>query len=184
VLAGDWVPDPRGICRENLENPKPGSEKMGLLDLMPNAVYGDTGQSFAMDARYTEQRPPVVSGTQMDAGLVFGLRDANDFYLLESSALHDIVRVDRYVHGKRRDIRETLVRTHADEWHTLQVQVSGDTVTAGIDGAAVFSVSGLTDTAGGVGLWARTSAASCFAQVQVQVDGANPGTALAPVPGI
>src|SRR5205823_7601818 len=75
VLAGDWVPDPRGICRENLESPKPGSEKMGLLELTPSSVYGLNGQAYAVEARYFEERPPITQGTEMDAGIAFGIRD-------------------------------------------------------------------------------------------------------------
>jgi hypothetical protein len=105
----------------------------------------------------------------MDAGIAFGIRDADDYYVLEQSALHDILRLDRYVHGKRRDVREKLYRTHANDWHTLGLTVQGDQVTAAIDGQSIYSVSGVPDTAGGVGVWARTAEASCFDQVAVRV---------------
>ena len=107
----------------------------------------------------------------MDAGIAFGIRDAENFYLLEESALHDILRLDRYVHGKRRDIREKLARTHGDEWHTLQLSVRGDVVSAALDGGDLYTVSGLAETAGGIGLWGFTSASTCFDEVHVQVGG-------------
>lgn len=107
----------------------------------------------------------------MDAGIAFGIRGPNDFYLLEESALHDILRLDRYVHGKRRDVREKLVRTHGNEWHTLGLSLSGDTASASIDGVAQYSVSGLADVAGGVGLWGRTAAATCFSEATLTVGG-------------
>jgi hypothetical protein len=108
-------------------------------------------------------------GTQMDAGIAFGIRDAENFYLLEESALHDILRLDRYIHGRRRDVREKLVRTHGDEWHTLQLSVHGDVVSAGLDGQELYTVSGLPATSGGIGIWGFTSAATCFDAVHVQV---------------
>jgi hypothetical protein len=166
-LSGDWVSDPRGTCRVNLEHPRPGSEKMGVLELGPGTVY----TSFSMQAHYLEERPPKTDGSQMDAGIAFGIRDAQNFYLLEESALHDILRLDRYVHGKRRDVREKLVRTHGNEWHTLDLSVQGDQVTAGLDGETVYQVSGLSDTAGSVGVWGRTAAATCFDSAQVQAEG-------------
>src|SRR5205823_5455400 len=162
----DWVPDDRGICRVNLEHPKPGSEKMGLLELGPGTVYGLDGQPYSVQARYFEERPPVSQGTEMDAGIAFGVRDAQDFDLLEQSALHDIVRLDRYIHGKRRDLREKLFRTHGDEWHTLRVDVTGSLVIGFVDGEQIFSVSDVPDTAGGIGLWARAAAATCFSDAQ------------------
>jgi hypothetical protein len=180
-LSGDWVPDERGTCRVNAEKPRPGSEKMGLLELNPGAAYGTDGQSFTLTAHYFEERPPRTEGTEMDAGIAFGIRDTQDFYLLEESALHDVLRLDRYIHGKRRDVREKLYRTHGNEWHTLQLTVQGSQITAGIDGEVIYQVSGVTDTAGGVGLWARAAKASCFDTAQLQVG--TPTTALsAPVP--
>ncbi|MCA1648552.1 MAG: hypothetical protein LC797_24855 [Chloroflexi bacterium] len=167
TLAGDWVPDDRGICRVNLEHPKPGSEKMGLLELAPGFVYGD--QPYTMQARYYEERPPVSEGTEMDAGIAFGIHDDQDFDLLEQSALHDILRVDRYIHGKRRDLREKLFRTHGNEWHTLQVDVSGSTASASVDGQMIYTVSDVPNTSGSIGLWARASAATCFSDAEVTV---------------
>jgi hypothetical protein len=42
-------------------------------------------------------------------------------------------------------------------------------VTAGIDGQDVFTVSDVPDTTGGVGLWARTAAATCFSEALISV---------------
>ncbi len=172
VLAGDWVPDDRGICRLNLEHPIPGSEKMGVLELAPGTVYGD--QPFSIQVRYFEERPPVSQGSEMDAGIAFGIRDAQDFDLLEQSALHDVLRLDRYMHGRRRDLREKLFRTHGNEWHTLRVDVAGAEVTAGVDGQTIFSLANVPDTTGGIGLWARAAAVTCFSEAQITVGGSPP----------
>ncbi|MDQ6670232.1 MAG: hypothetical protein M3069_05700 [Chloroflexota bacterium] len=168
VLSGDWVPDERGICRENLEHPQPGSEKLGVLELSPGKVYGADGRPFSVQARYFEERPPPTQGTEMDAGIAFGIRDDKDFDLLEQSALHDIVRLDHYIHGKRRDVREKLFRTHGNEWHILKADVAGGRVTASVDSEQVFSADNIADSVGGVGLWARAAAATCFSDVQIE----------------
>jgi hypothetical protein len=169
-LLGDWVPDERGICRVNLDNPKPGSEKMGLLALAPDTLVGADGQAFAVRATYFLERPGPGTGSQMDAGVVFGLRDPGNFYVLQASALHDIVRLDRYVNGRRRDLREKLYRTRGNEWHTLEVDVRGDQATARIDDQELFTTR-VQDADGDVGLWARTSAATCFGEAEVRPRG-------------
>jgi hypothetical protein len=168
VLSGDWVPDPRGACRENLENPEPGSEKMGVLELTPASTYG--AEPFTVTARYFEERPPELRGSEMDAGIAFGIRDASNFALVEQNALHDILRLDRFIHGRRRDLREKLLRTHGNEWHTLQVAVSGSSVSAGVDGQTIFTVDNVPNTDGPIGLWARAAAATCFSDVTVTVE--------------
>jgi hypothetical protein len=82
-----------------------------------------------------------------------------------------VVRLDHYIHGKRRDLREKLFRTHGNEWHTLRVDVAGARVAASVDDQTVFSVDNVPDTAGGVGLWARAAAATCFSDAQITVGG-------------
>ena len=54
VLSGDWLADERGMCRQNLEQPQPGSEKMGLLELAPGSAYGKNGRPFSVQASYFE----------------------------------------------------------------------------------------------------------------------------------
>jgi hypothetical protein len=167
VLSGDWVADPRGICRENLDHPRPGSEKMGILELTPGMAYGLDDQPFTLQARYYEERPPNLTGSEMDAGVVIGIRDAENFDLVEQSALHDVLRLDTFIHDRRRDLRDKLFRTHGDEWHTLEVSVSGSTMTAGVDGETIYTVADVPRTDGPIGLWARAAAATCFSDVTV-----------------
>lgn len=164
-LLGTWQTEPRGICRVNPEPPRPGSEKMGLLALNPGDGYGDR---LDLSARYFLARPPLGTGTMMHAGLAFGVRDADNFYLLEASATHDIVALKRYIHGRERWQREVHLITRGEEWHDLRAAVRGDRVTASLDGRVLFEEAGLQETAGGVGLWARVTSAGCFSEARVE----------------
>jgi hypothetical protein len=139
--------------------------------LTPGSAYGLSGQPFSVEARYYEERPPITAGSEMDAGVAFGIRDASDFDLVEQNALHDILRVDEFIHDNRRPQREKLFRTHGNEWHTLDVAVSGSSVTAGVDGQTIYTVSGIPNTDGPIGLWARAAGATCFSDVTVTVGG-------------
>jgi hypothetical protein len=49
--------------------------------------------------------------------------------------------------------------------------VHRDVVSVSLDSQEIYTVRNLPETAGGIGLWARTSAATCFHQVQVKVIG-------------
>jgi hypothetical protein len=167
VLRGDWRPDERGICRVNPQPPQPGSEQMGLLALAPGASYGE-GAGFAAATRFYLERPPLGAGTAMEAGLAFGLRDPDDFYLLKASALHDVFVLERHLHGKQRDLREVRVRLHGNEWHDMRIEVRGDRVAAFRDGQPLFEERGVVDTDGGLGLWARVTSAGCFSQAEAQ----------------
>lgn len=164
-ILGDWVPKSQGICRVNTESPQPGSEKMGILSLNPTASYG--AEPFALDVTYVAERPPFGAGTAMDNGLVFGLRDPENFYLLHVDTLHDVVSLERYVHGRKREQRDERRRTRGNERHELRAEVRGSSVTALLDGARVFEQDGLEETRGSIGLWSRVTAEGCFEQAAV-----------------
>ena len=146
---------------------------MGVLELTPGATYGQAGQPFTVQARFYEERPPFEDGSEMDAGVAFGIRDAGDFDLVEQNALHDVLRLDDFIHARRRDLRDKLFRTHANEWHTLQVSVSGSNVSAGVDGQTIYTVADVPRTDGPIGLWARAAAATCFSDVSITVGAAE-----------
>jgi len=167
VLLGDWQTDARGICRVNPENSQPGSEQMGLLALAPGASYGLDG-GYVLAADIYAERPPLGAGTAMATGLAFGVRDADNFYLVHLDATHDILSLERYLHGHKRWVVEQRVRTRGNEWHALQVTVEGDRVAAAVDGRPIFEQRGIVDTAGGVALWSRVTTAGCFADAQVR----------------
>ena len=168
AIVGDWRSDERGLCRVNPERPQPGSEKMGLLFLQPSSSFG-LRQAYAVSTRFFLERPPIGAGTAMEAGVAFGVRSPDDFYLLKASALHDALILERYLHGKRRDMRDERLRLRANEWHELRLEVRGDRVTVYNDGRWIFEENGLLETAGGLGLWARATSAGCFSEARAEL---------------
>lgn len=167
-VLGLWRPDQSGICQINPSpQPRPGSEKMGLLGLGLGSSYGQSGP-FAFSSRFAAVRPPLGAGTAMDTGLAFGIRGPEDFYLLHASEIHDVVALDRYIHGRKRGQREEHVLLRANEWHELRLELRGDRVTAALDGRPVFEEGGLVETDGGIGLWSRETTAGCFNEARVE----------------
>jgi hypothetical protein len=166
VLLGEWQPTDWGLCRVYEEPPRPGSEQMGLVALEPGQSFGARG-GFRLAGRYYLERPPLGAGTAMDAGLVFGLRAPDNFYVLTVSAIHDTVALHRYRHGRVRWVREEHYLTRGDEAHALSVEVQGGRVVASIDGTPLFDERGIVDADGGIGLWARVTTLGCFSDVQV-----------------
>jgi hypothetical protein len=166
VVLGDWTTDQRGACRVPVGRVWPGAEQMGLLALDPGVVYGEGGP-YRVVAHALAARPPLFTGTAMDTGLVFGLRGPDDFYLLRASILHDTVSLDRFLHGRKRNLREEHLLMRGDEWHELQLDVADHAVAATVDGHRLFDATGLDEIDGGLGLWARVTAAGCFADATV-----------------
>jgi hypothetical protein len=53
----------------------------------------------------------------------------------------------------------------------LRVDVAASSVTTFVDDQAIFATDNVPDTAGGIGLWARATAATCFSEADVVVGG-------------
>ena len=139
---------------------------MGLVLLEPGTSYG--GDGYVAATRFFVDRPPLGAGTAMEVGLAFGVRGPDDFYLVKASLLHDVFTLERYVRGRKRDLREERGRLRGDEWHELGIAVRGDRATAFGDGRPIFEEAGLAETEGGIGLWARVTAAGCFGEARVE----------------
>lgn len=164
-ILGDWEMKSQGMCRVNTESSQPGSEKMGILSLDPTSSYG--ADPFALSVTFVAERPPFGTGTAMDNGIVFGLRDPENFYLLHVDTLHDVVSLERYVHGRKREQRDERRRTRGNERHELRAEIRGGSLTALLDGAPVFEQDSLEETRGGVALWSRVTSEGCFQQATV-----------------
>lgn len=112
--------------------------------------------------------PPPSSGSGQARRWQFGPgAGPDDFYLLKASALHDSFALERYLHGRRRDLREERLRLHGDDWHELRPELRGGRLTASVDGRETFEEGGLSETVGGLGLWARVTGPGCSAEAQV-----------------
>ena len=104
----------------------------------------------------------------MEIGLAFGVRAPDDFYVVRTSATHDVMVLVRYLHGRKRDVREERVRTHGNEWHELRLDVRRERAAAYLDGRLIIEEGGLVESAGGVALWARVNSAGCFSEARVE----------------
>jgi hypothetical protein len=166
-LSGDWSFEARGVCRVNPDRPLPGSETMGLFELNPGASYGGEN-GFSAATQLLAERPPLGAGTAMDVGLAFGLRGPNDFYLARLSVIHDVLRLERYLHGRRRDVREVHLLSRGNEWHQLRLHQIGDQVSIYLDDRLRLQEAGLAEPNGGLALWARVTTAGCFSTAAVQ----------------
>lgn len=166
-VAGDWRVGERGACQTRPEGVVPGSEEPAVLLLQPDAVYG-AQRGFAVETEYGLDRPAIGSGTAMNAGILFGWRDPDTYYLLRASATTDAVDLTRYIGGRPRELREERLRTHGGEWHRLRLEVQGDQVRVLADGKLVFQETASEALDGHLGLWTRVSATGCFTFASVQ----------------
>ncbi len=106
----------------------------------------------------------AVSGSVDQAGgLVFRLRDPNNYYIVRANALEDNYRLYHVVAGRRRQFAGADFKVTSGVWHELRVEAVGNRFVCYYDGAKKI---GATDDtfkdAGKVGLWTKADSVTSF----------------------
>lgn len=106
----------------------------------------------------------AVSGeVDRAAGLVFRLKDANNYYVVRANTLEGNYRLYRVVAGKRQQFAGANFKVGASEWHELRVECTGNKITCFYDGERkIESTDDTFKEAGKIGLWTKADAVTYF----------------------
>lgn len=121
---------------------------------------------------YVEVKFKAIAGSEdRAAGLVWRVRDANNYYVVRANALEDNVVLYKTVDGRRSELDivgrkggyGVKVPVPAAEWHTLRVEFAGTRFKVIYNGVGVFEVEDATfKDAGRVGLWTKADSVTLF----------------------
>jgi len=111
----------------------------------------------------------TVSGeVDRAGGLVFRLKDANNYYIVRANALEDNYRLYHVVGGNRRQFAGANFKVTAGEWHELRVESVGNKIICYYDGAKKIEATDDTfKEAGKVGLWTKADSVTYFDDLRV-----------------
>lgn len=106
----------------------------------------------------------AVSGSVDRAGgLVFRLKDANNYYVVRANALEDNYRLYHVVNGRRAQFAGANLKVSSGVWHELRVEAVGNKFTCYYDGAKKIEASDNTfKDAGKIGLWTKADSVTYF----------------------
>jgi hypothetical protein len=111
----------------------------------------------------------TISG-QIDqaAGLVFRLKDANNYYIVRANTLEGNYRLYRVVNGRREQIAGANLQVPSEEWHELSIVCSGNSIACYFDGEKKIEATDDTFSgAGKVGLWTKADSVTFFDDLKV-----------------
>ena len=111
----------------------------------------------------------AVSGNvDRAAGLVFRLKDANNYYIVRANALEDNYRLYRVVAGKRQQFAGANVKVASGDWHQLRVECIGNKITCYYDDEKkIESTDDTFKAPGKVGLWTKADSVTYFDDLRV-----------------
>jgi hypothetical protein len=120
------------------------------------------------DGRLSVAVKAVAGEVDQGGGLVWRLRDPDNYYICRFNPLERNVRVYRVTGGVRQQLDTAVVDAAPGAWHVLEVLVDGPRITCILDGTTRLQAEdhALPD-AGGVGLWTKADAVTSFDDLQV-----------------
>ena len=102
------------------------------------------------------------------AGMMFRLKDSNNYYIVRANALEGNYRLYRVVNGNRQQIAGANLKVGSGEWHELRVECVGNRITCYYDGEKKIEATDDTfKEAGKVGLWTKADSVTYFDDLTV-----------------
>lgn len=106
----------------------------------------------------------AISGTvDQGAGLIFRLRDKDNYYVVRANALENNFRLYHVVSGRRIQFAGANFKVSSQAWHEIKVEARGDEFNCYYDGQLKFAAKDSTfKEAGKVGLWTKADSVIYF----------------------
>ncbi len=111
---------------------------------------------------------PVSGEVDRAGGLVFRLKDANNYYIVRANALEDNYRLYHVINGSRRQFAGANFKVTSGEWHELRVEAVGNKIICYYDGAKKIEATDDTfKDAGKIGVWTKADSVTYFDNLKV-----------------
>ena len=126
----------------------------------------------------------AISGTvDQGAGLLFRLKDKDNYYIVRANALENNFRLYHVVNGRRIQFAGANFKVSSQAWHEIKVEARGEEFKCYYDGQLKFTAKdGTFKDAGKVGLWTKADSVIYFDDLTAADLGGS--AAVAPSGGI
>jgi hypothetical protein len=106
---------------------------------------------------------PIAGKEDQAGGVIWRLKDANNYYIARANALENNVTIYYTIRGNRTEKKRTNMKVASGEWHTLRVDFVGNQFTVTFDGKKAIQWDDDTfKNAGKVGVWTKADSITEF----------------------
>ena len=124
----------------------------------------------ANDVELAVSFTPISGKIDQAAGLIFRVKDANNYYVARANALENNVNLYHVINGVRRQIGGIQVRVPTGKTQQLGVRIEGDVINVSLDGRPLIKVNDRTiQGSGAIGLWTKADSLTAFYELTVSV---------------
>src|SRR5881392_2419393 len=167
AAPADWTATQTGsgsakwsVEKDDSAPSKPNALKQSGQATFPVCFKNDTN----LKDGFVEVNFKPVSGKEDQAGgVIWRVRDANNYYIARANALEDNVTIYHTINGKRVAFKSINTKVTSGAWHTLRVEFAGNKFTVIFDGNKVIEA---TDesfaNAGKIGVWTKADSVTLF----------------------
>jgi len=126
----------------------------------PIAIYNDfSGADVTLSVKFK----PISGKGDQGAGLIWRLRDKDNYYVTRCNALEDNCTIYHVVNGRRVAFQNHGVKVASNVWHTLSLDATGNHFVVTFDGNKVLDATDNTfKDAGRIGLWTKADSVIAF----------------------
>jgi hypothetical protein len=148
------------IERDDSAPSKPNVLKQSGTATYPICFKDDTN----LKDGFVEVKFKPISGKDDQAGgVVWRLKDANNYYIARANALEDNVTIYHTINGKRTEKKRSDAKVASTTWHSLRVDFQGNHFTVTFDGKKAIEWDDETfKDAGKVGVWTKADSVTLF----------------------
>ena len=131
----------------------------------PLAIADDTNyKDLALSVKFKTISGKVDQG----AGLVFRLRDKDNYYIVRANALEDNFRLYHVIKGRRVQFAGANFKVTSNAWHEIKVEARGNEFKCFYDSQLKFTAKDDTfKDAGKIGLWTKADSVIHFDDLTV-----------------
>jgi hypothetical protein len=124
----------------------------------------------ASDVELAVSFTPISGKIDQTAGLIFRVKDANNYYVARANALENNVNLYHVTKGVRRQIASIHVPVLTGKTQQLGVRIEGDAINVSLDGRPLIKVNDRTiQGSGAIGLWTKADSLTAFYELTVSV---------------
>lgn len=173
ALTGNGNPGKWVVLKDGAGNVLAQTDEDATSYRFPLAIFD---QLTAKDADISVRFKPVSGRKDQAAGLVWRLKDKDNYYIVRANALENNVVLYKVQNGRREDLPlKGAGRTYGkdakvpkNEWSELRVTAKGNLFTIYLNGQKLYEVEDGTFTeAGKVGVWTKADSVTYFDDLKV-----------------
>jgi len=139
---------------------KPNVLKQSGQATFPVCIKNDTNLK---DGFVEVKFKPIAGKEDQAGGVIWRVRDANNYYIARANALENNVMIYHTINGKRVAFKSINTKVTSGVWHTLRVEFHGSQFAVVFDSNKVIDA---TDesfaNAGKVGMWTKADSVTAF----------------------